>query len=153
MKPKEGSGIISLLFICIMVGNGIITSSGIGHADEELPVNTSLVGNVADGEKIYKKICVICHGRGGDPTAPGAGGLKIAANFAKPELNPPRIKAIFDHLTVEQHSRIIKYGGAKSGVPGAGPQMPPYGKVLSDQDIADIIAYDRATFPAFKNEK
>ncbi len=40
--------------------------------------------------------------------------------------------------------KIIKYGGAKSGVEGAGSQMPPYGKVLTDQQIADIVAYDRA---------
>lgn len=144
---------MSLIFIGILVGDGINTLSGVGLAEEELPINTSLVGNVADGEKIYKQICVICHGKGGDPTAPGAGGLKIAANFAKPELNPPRIKAIFENLTVEKHMRIIKYGGAKSGVEGAGPQMPPYGKVLSDQQIADIVAYDRATFQAFKYEK
>lgn len=116
---------------------------------QTISVNTALVGDISSGEKVFKSICHVCHGENGD--AGYKGGIKNAANFARPEMNPARIKEVLSHLTREEHMKIVKYGGTKSGVKNAGSAMPPYGQVLTDQKIADIVAYERATFPAFKN--
>lgn len=146
MKTRWIPVLTLLVLFGVMSGLGLSLASA--WADEKLAVNTSLKGDSNKGEKVYKTSCQSCHGKGGDSSA---GGLKISANFAKPELNQPRIKELLAKLTREQEMMIIKYGGVKSGVKGAGAAMTPFGKLLNDQQIADVAAYLQ-TFAAFKRK-
>ncbi len=151
MKKGIIAGVSVLLAIPLLIV-GVLSAAAENPAPttkETISVNTSLVGDISSGEKVFKSICHVCHGENGD--AGYKGGIKNAANFARPEMNPERIKAVLSKLTREDHMKIVKYGGTKSGVKNAGSAMPPYGQVLTDQKIADIVAYERATFPAFKN--
>ncbi len=142
--------VLSAAIMFVLLGMlSFAAESSTPKAKEEISVNTALVGDVSSGEKVFKSICHVCHGENGD--AGYKGGIKNAANFARPEVNPQRIKDVLSRLTRQDHMKIVKYGGTKSGVKGAGSGMPPYGQVLTDQKIADIVAYERATFPAFKN--
>lgn len=74
-------------------------------------------GSADNGKKIFTKDgCYECHGREGQGAAQGAG----------PRIGP--IQLSFEAFT--------KYVHQPTG------QMPPYaGKVISDQDLADIYAY------------
>lgn len=105
-------------------------------------------GNPANGAKIFVTSCQSCHGKNGD--AGVQGGMKNAANFANLEANPPRIKDILQNLPTADHFKIVKLGGLKSGVKGATAAMPGFGTVLKEQQIADVVAYERS-LPAFRN--
>ncbi|HZS67306.1 MAG TPA: cytochrome c oxidase subunit II [Burkholderiales bacterium] len=76
---------------------------------------------VAQGEKVYSANCVACHqanGRGNPPAFPPLAGSKVV-NGAK-----------------EGHMDIVL-----NGKPGTA--MQPFGKQLSDTDIAAVISYER----------
>ncbi len=148
MKAELSNALALLVLFGVVAGLGVFCMTA-AWGDEKPKVNTSLVGDPVKGEKVYKVSCQSCHGKGGDPSS---GGLKTSANFAKPELNPPRIRELLRGLSRADQMRIIKYGGAKSGVKGAGTTMAPIGNTLSDQQLADVVAYIN-TFAAFKQGK
>lgn len=106
---------------------------------------TASAGDVTKGAAIFKERCQMCHGVGGN--AGNKGGMKSAANFANLDANIPRIKTLLSSLSVEDHKKIVREGGAKSGVAGAGTMMPKLG--LSEADIDDVVAYERS-LGAFK---
>jgi cytochrome c oxidase subunit 2 len=79
---------------------------------------------VAHGEKVYSATCVACHqanGRGTPPAFPPLAGSKVV-NGAK-----------------EVHMDIVL-----NGKPGTA--MAPFGKQLSDTDIAAVISYERSSW-------
>ena len=84
----------------------------------------SLAGNAQNGDRIYTRDgCYECHGR------VGQGSQSTAA----PRIGPPA-------LTIDAFARYIH---APTG------NMPPYtGKVVSDQDVADIYAFLKSVPPA-----
>src|SRR2546421_735470 len=79
---------------------------------------------VAHGEKLYSATCVACHqanGRGAPPAFPPLAGSKV--------VNGPK----------EGHMDIVLNGKA-------GTAMAPFGKQLSDTDIAAVISYERSSW-------
>jgi cytochrome c oxidase subunit II len=79
---------------------------------------------VAHGEKVYSATCVACHqanGRGTPPAFPPLAGSKVVAG--------PK----------EGHMDIVLNGKA-------GTAMAPFGKQLSDTDIAAVISYERSSW-------
>jgi mono/diheme cytochrome c family protein len=108
--------------------------------------NAIFAGDPKRGKKIYQMKCQSCHGVGGD--AGNKGGLKEAANFAKLEANPERIRTLLANLSEEDHKKIVREGGEKSGVAGAGSAMPKLG--IPEKEIDDVVAFER-TLPAFKS--
>lgn len=107
--------------------------------------SAAFAGDAAKGEAIFKAKCQACHGVGGD--AGNKGGMKSAANFANLDANNPRIKTLLSSLTEEDHKKIVKNGGAKSGVAGTGAAMPKLG--LADAEVEDVVAYER-TLPSLQ---
>ena len=79
---------------------------------------------LAQGEKVYIATCVACHqanGRGTPPAFPPLAGSKV--------VNGPK----------EGHMDIVLNGKA-------GTAMQPFGKQLSDTDIAAVISYERSSW-------
>ena len=77
---------------------------------------------VAAGEQVYNANCVACHQAGGvgmPPTFPAIKGGKIATG------------------SIQGHLDIILNGSAKN------PMMAAWGPILSDMDLAAVIAYQR----------
>lgn len=97
------------------------------------------------GRSIFHAKCQACHGLDGD--AGYKGGMKNAANFSRLDANNPRIRKLLANLTEEDHQRIVRMGGARSGVPGTGAGMPRLG--LPEDEIEDVVAYER-TLGAFR---
>ncbi len=103
---------------------GSITAGGSGPVQAEKP-------RPADpkfGKRVYATFCVQCHrpeGTGGG--LPGLG----AADFTRPG-------GVLGKSDEELIARISQ------GIPGK--TMPPFGYVLSPQQIADVLAYVRASF-------
>lgn len=76
---------------------------------------------MAAGKADYEQHCSVCHkdtGLGMPPTFPALKGSKIATG------------------DVKEHIHIVLYGRPHTA-------MQPFGKTLNDQDIADIITYER----------
>ncbi|APV52403.1 hypothetical protein BWI17_10730 [Betaproteobacteria bacterium GR16-43] len=81
------------------------------------------------GSAVYSHYCVLCHGEKAD-------GKGVAAKTYRP---PPAnlVASVYPDAYKE---RIIREGGSAVG---RSPYMPPWGKELSDQQIADLLAYLR----------
>lgn len=91
----------------------------------------ALVGNAEKGQSVYGSTCVACHGAKGKGTIPGVPDFTKKKGVLKktdPEL--------FDNIK----------NGFQS--PGSFMAMPPLGgdPDLTDQDVADVIAYIRKKF-------
>jgi mono/diheme cytochrome c family protein len=84
-------------------------------------------GDAAQGALLYARNCVDCHGANGSGDGPRAYFI-----FPKP-------RNFNDPATQQYLSRTNLYNGIKYGV--VGKEMPAWGKVLSDSQIADLTEY------------
>jgi mono/diheme cytochrome c family protein len=104
-----------------------------GHvAIQEAP--DSYEGNAVRGAELYTANCADCHGLGGAGDGPRAYFI-----FPKP-------RNFHDPATRQYLSRRNLYNGIKFGV--VGKEMPAWGKVWSDQEIADVAEYVYGQFVA-----
>ncbi len=98
---------------------------------------TSLTREERRGKGLYEYYCALCHGKTGN-----------ADGFNSYNLNPPPAKhtdtTLMATLSDAQIQKIIREGGASMG---RSPQMPPWGNVLTEREIADITAFIR-TLPS-----
>ncbi len=89
---------------------------------------------VHPGKRAYDLHCATCHGPAGGADGPGAAGLQI-----KP---PPFTDGrIMNGLTDEFLYTIVRDG---AGAVGLSPQMPAFGRILTDREIRDVVAYVRS---------
>lgn len=80
-------------------------------------------GDPANGRNIYASRCAACHG------ADGAGGIGPA--FVAKGRNP----AVADRLSEADHIKVVTDGRNA---------MPAFKSQLSDQEIKDVVAYERS---------
>lgn len=91
------------------------------------------------GETSYKQFCVTCHGEKGDGNGPAAASLTPKpTNFS----DKAKMKTVTDAGMFD----MIKKGGAAMN---RSPLMAPWGGVLKDEDIQNVVAFLR-TFSADK---
>jgi mono/diheme cytochrome c family protein len=93
----------------------------------------NLRGDAENGKAIYAQYCASCHGASGHGDGPVAGTLN------------PKPANHTDHqfmasLSDEHLYQVISKGGASVG---KSPMMAPWGGVINDQGIKDLIAYLR----------
>ena len=98
-----------------------------GYADMAAPFPDGLIGDVKAGKAFYLANCATCHGRDGDGDGP-------RAYFIRPR--PRNFLHPTSRLTF---NRPHLFHATKDGV--IGREMPAWGKVLSDQQIADVSEY------------
>jgi mono/diheme cytochrome c family protein len=104
----------------------------IAKADMSLPFPEGLRGDVAKGKHFFENNCFVCHGKKGDGKGP-------RSKFLNPK---PR-----DFLTPESRMRLNRptlFVAVRDGIVGS--VMPSWGKVLNDQEIANVAEY---VFEAF----
>ncbi len=90
--------------------------------------------NVAKGATLYAANCASCHGPRGDGDGPVA-----VALVPKPAKHHDG--AYMNTLTNEHLFRVIKEGGPSVG---KSPLMAPWGGMLSDKQIWDVVAFVRS---------
>jgi len=96
-------------------------------ADMSLPFPKGLVGDAAKGKQFFNNNCATCHGVKGNGEGPRA-----FFNYPKPR----------NFLTPESHAlfnRPTLFRSITNGKPGT--VMPAWGKVLSDQEIANVAEH------------
>ncbi len=108
------------------------TATAAEPADMSLPFPHGLAGDPEKGREFYSANCFTCHGLKGNGRGP-------RASFIYP---PPR-----NFLAEKSRSRLNRpalYKAIYSGIPGT--VMPSWGKVLNDQQIANVAEYVFDTF-------
>jgi mono/diheme cytochrome c family protein len=83
------------------------------------------------GERLYYAFCASCHG------TDGRGSWRAWLFLVRPGdlTDAARTRTVADQYVFD----LIKHGGAPIGRPG----MPAFGSMLSDEDIAALVAYVR----------
>ncbi len=99
----------------------------IGQEQPQRALPEDYAGNPGRGALLYAENCVACHGVNG-----GGDGPRAYFIFPKP-------RNFHDPATREYLGRRNLYNGIKFGV--VGKEMPAWGKVLSDSQIADLTEY------------
>lgn len=97
----------------------------------ELPAPGEQV--VATIDVTYNQLCASCHGQAGDGNGPAGAALN------------PKPRAFTDatwqaSVTDEHIHKVIKDGGVAVGL---SPMMAPWGAVLSEQQLTEMVAYVR----------
>lgn len=91
------------------------------------------IGDAARGAKDYATYCAVCHGVGGEGDGPLASRLE-------PKPSDHTDAEAMARLSDAELFRLLKEGGAAVG---RSPLMLPWGKTLSDERIAGLVAYLR----------
>ena len=99
----------------------------IGQPQPQQVLPEDFAGDPGSGALLYAENCVACHGANG-----GGDGPRAYFIFPKP-------RNFRDPATRDYLSRRNLYNGIKFGV--VGKEMPAWGKVLSDGQIADLTEY------------
>ena len=90
-------------------------------------------GDAAAGKIKYQMLCVSCHGATGKGDGPAATALTPKPrNFTE--------QAVMSKKTDADLKKVIQQGGTAAGL---SPSMPPWGAALSEQDVANVIAFIR----------
>lgn len=98
-----------------------------GKIDISAPLPNGLVGNAQLGEKFYMANCATCHGKNGDAQGP-------RAYFINPK---PR-----NFVEDASRARLNRPAIFKAVTNGSlGTEMPAWGKVLSEQEIANVTEF------------
>ncbi|MGA8148591.1 MAG: c-type cytochrome [Gallionellaceae bacterium] len=106
------------------------------QADMSLPFPKGLVGNIDAGRKFFLGNCSTCHGKLGNGEGPRAYFLN------------PKPRNFHDEYSHTNLNRPTLFSVITTGKPGT--VMPAWGKVLSDQEIANVGEY---VFETFVQEK
>ena len=100
-------------------------------------------GDIRIGEGVYKEICFACHGLKGNGKGPGWRNTKPSPQVF--------INSVYmSRLTDEYIFNVVKYGKLKvlkRHIPNKKLQsvaMPSFGDVLEDNQIRDLIKFERA---------
>lgn len=112
------------------------TSPGEASAASAQPSTRSTSGatGTAHGEELFTANCAACHQANGEGLPGAFPALKsnAAVNDADPTLHIHTVLFGAHGLTVDG----VKYAG----------QMPPFGPQLTDQDVADLVDYERSAW-------
>ena len=116
---------------------GFLAAQGVPNFKYYEPWTSAEFGkaSVGRGKVIYKEYCMQCHGASGKGDGPAAANLEpkpaIHANIA------------FEQVPTEYLYNMINYGGAAMG---KSANMPYWRLTISQQGVADVMAYLKATF-------
>lgn len=89
-------------------------------------------GDPAKGQKIFAEKCAVCHGANGE----GAVGPGFISNAkVTTGATGDATKAVKDRLTEEEHINVVTNGRNA---------MPAWKGQLSEQEIRDVVAYERS---------
>ena len=106
--------------------------------DMSLPLPTRLVANPVSGEQFFMGNCATCHGTLGDGQGPRAYFMTV-----KP-------RNFLDDRSRATLNRPAIFSAIKLGRPGT--EMPAWGKVLSEQEIANVAEFVFINFIQSKPE-
>jgi mono/diheme cytochrome c family protein len=112
--------------LLIVLSLAALSAASAAQADE---FRTTEEASIVRGSIVFKTYCILCHGADGEGDGRAS---KIH--------NPKPANLTLSFLTDAQKEMIIRSGGASVG---RSPVMPAWGEHLTDEQIADVVAYLR----------
>ncbi|MEE8398928.1 MAG: cytochrome c [Desulfobacterales bacterium] len=88
------------------------------------------------GKALYEYYCALCHGLSGDADGFNAYGLRTLGTPPAKHSDPSYMLTLSDTYIGD----VIRVGGRENG---RSPLMPPWGGVLNDDEITDLISFLR----------
>ena len=124
----------------IPLGLGLlVVAFGVGSG----PAPARAAGDAAAGKIVFEQNCASCHGTSGHGDGPAAAAA-VAMGTPPRDFTKGEFKFDTDKDgktgTDADLANVIKGGGAAQG---GSPLMAPWGGVLTEQQIQDVIAYIR----------
>ncbi|MES2354451.1 MAG: cytochrome c [Pseudomonadota bacterium] len=113
--------------LVVAIGMAVVATAAMADPEEQWPRKDSLEAKVYRGSIVFTHYCSLCHG----VTAEGNG---RAARLYTPR--PANL--VLSEKNDAYKELIIRRGGEAMG---RSQFMPPWGKELTDEQIADVIAY------------
>ena len=113
--------------------NGILLATIVFSCALSLAASPSRAADSAKGQEVYNTYCALCHG----PTGLGDG---VGAAALDPKPRDLSSAAILETYTDEYLVNVITNGGMAVG---KSPAMPPWGGVVSPEDIENVVAHIR----------
>ncbi|MBI4693889.1 MAG: c-type cytochrome [Gammaproteobacteria bacterium] len=134
LPPEDVAAVVDYIRTTFMkVAAASVTAPAAG------PYPANIVADAALGQAFYVQNCIGCHGIAGDGNGPRAYFI-----YPKPRnFIHPATRATYD--------RARLFAGIRDGV--VGREMPAWGKVLSDQQIANLAEYVYVNFIAAAGNK
>jgi mono/diheme cytochrome c family protein len=96
-------------------------------ADMSVPFPNNLIGNIEEGRRFFMANCFTCHGVKGNGQGPRA------------YFNTPRPRDFTSDASRRMLNRVRLFNGIKNGKTAT--VMPAWGKVLTDQEIANVAEF------------
>ena len=91
-------------------------------------IGVAAAADLTTGKRLFEERCSACHGATGGGDGPAAPAITPAPrNFRDP--------AFWKDHTLDQIRHVVKEGK------GASSMMPPFGEVLSDAEIDDVVGW------------
>ncbi len=105
------------------------------------------LAEIATGREVYVESCASCHGAGleGQPDW-----QRRLENGRMPA--PPHDESGHTWHHSDRNLFIITRGGVGAVVPGYESDMPAFEEVLTDEEIAAVLAYIKSTWPKLQRE-
>ena len=116
-----------------MMKNGIFLAVLVFSCALFLSSQPSEAADSAKGQEVYNTYCALCHG----PTGLGDG---VGAAALDPKPRDLSSAAILETYTDEYLVNVITNGGMAVG---KSPAMPPWGGIVSPEDIENVVAHIR----------
>ena len=120
-------------------GAGSSAMGPVANVDMKAPMPKGLKGDADKGRTFYMSNCFTCHGVKGDGNGPRA------------HFNTPRPRNFTSEASRRMLNRERLFNSITHGK--VGTVMPAWGKVLDDQQIANVAEFVFRTFIAAKDEK
>lgn len=120
----------------------VVLTSGSGTGPAPDPANPALV---ALGRTVYADQCASCHGADLEGETPDWRQRKEDGTLPAPPHDP---SGHTWHHPDAVLLTIIREGGAAVAPPDFKSGMPAFGDVLSEEEIAAVLAYIKSTWPA-----
>ena len=113
--------------------NGIFLATLVFACALFLSAQPTEAADSAKGQEVYNTYCALCHG----PTGLGDG---VGAAALDPKPRDLSSAAILETYTDEYLVNVITNGGMAVG---KSPAMPPWGGIVSPEDIENVVAHIR----------
>lgn len=103
--------------------------------------------DISAGKELYAQNCASCHGENleGQPNW-----QRRLANGRMPA--PPHDATGHSWHHSDRNLFIVTRDGVGAVVPGYESDMPAFGDILTDDEIADVLSYIKSTWPARQRE-
>jgi cytochrome c peroxidase len=137
--PHSGEYVADVSERKVLWVTGYIMAQGVDEFDFAKPWEGAAfeAADPTRGEQVYREYCAQCHGLSGEGDGPGAAGLD-----PRPAAHA---RMAMHQLPMDYLYSVVFFGGKEVG---KSRSMPDWGMTLDEQQIADVLAYMRATFQA-----